>query len=518
MLAPTLMIQGTASSVGKSLLVTALCRLFRQDGIDVAPFKSQNMALNSAVTPDGFEIGRAQAVQAEAAGLRPCVEMNPILLKPEGHQRSQVVVMGRSTGSLSAAEYHEYKPALSAIVADCLSTLRRRHELVIIEGAGSPAEINLKDRDIVNMHVARIADAPVLLVGDIDRGGVFAAIVGTLELLEADERKRIAGFIINKFRGDPSLLLPGLQFLERRTRKPVLGVIPHMENLRIADEDSLSLDARPQRRRERSDVRIAVVRLPHISNFDDFLPLEHEPGVSLEFVRDSSGLDEADLVILPGSKTTVSDLAWLRASGLAEAVEQRAQSGGLILGICGGCQMLGQSIADPERVESDEPHVRGLGLLDVSTHFRSKKTTADIRARALSNCFLTEHIQLSDIAAYEIHMGELVPVGQARPLFQLLSRNGEVVHVTDGAVSRSGTVVGTLLHGLFESAPLRAGLLGKLRQLRGKPERAQPSLAADALVYDDLAATVRASIDAELLYRLARVPRRERPGAAARPT
>ncbi len=517
MLAPTLMIQGTASSVGKSLLVTALCRLFRQDGIDVAPFKAQNMALNSAVTPDGFEIGRAQAVQAEAAGLRPCVEMNPILLKPEGHQRSQVVVLGRSTGSFSAAEYHEHKRDLSAIVADCLSTLRRRHELVIIEGAGSPAEINLKDRDIVNMHVARLAEAPVLLAGDIDRGGVFAAFVGTLALLSFEERRRIVGFVINKFRGDRALLQPGLDFLQRRTRKPVLGVVPFMEDLRIADEDSLSLDARAERRSERAELEIAVVRLPHISNFDDFLPLEHEHGVRLRFIREPADLDGVDLVILPGSKTTVSDLAWLRATGVAAAVERRAHEGGLVLGVCGGCQMLGQWIEDPERVESAEPQVKGLGLLDISTLFHSKKTTAEVRARALSSCFLTEHVQLSDIAAYEIHMGNVTAGSQALPLFQLLERNGEAVHVTDGAVNRQGNVVGTLLHGLFDNEALRTGLLAKLRQLHGKPERAAaPSPAGTARDYDRLATTVREALDEELLYRLARLTPRRRAASAAR--
>ncbi|MEY4549447.1 MAG: Cobyric acid synthase, partial [Pseudomonadota bacterium] len=276
MLARTLMIQGTGSSVGKSLFVTALCRMFRQQGIDVAPFKSQNMALNSAVTPDGLEIGRAQAVQAEAAGLAPSVDMNPILLKPEGHQQSQVVVLGRPAMRLSAREYHEHKPRLQGVIAEALERLRRRHQLVIIEGAGSPAEINLKARDIVNMYVARLADAPVLLLGDIDRGGVFAALLGTLELLEPDERERIAALVINKFRGDVSLLEPGLDFLRERTGKPVLGVVPHVPGLRIADEDSVALEGR-QAPRPGASLQVRVLRLPHISNYDDVLALEHEP-------------------------------------------------------------------------------------------------------------------------------------------------------------------------------------------------------------------------------------------------
>ncbi|HEV3193761.1 MAG TPA: cobyric acid synthase, partial [Polyangiaceae bacterium] len=275
----TVMVQGTASSVGKSLLVTGLCRLLHRSGLRVAPFKSQNMALNAHVTLDGGEIGRAQAVQAEAAGVIATVDMNPILLKPEGDARSQVVVLGRSVGSMSAREYHEHKPDLRRIIAECLQRLRANHDVVVIEGAGSPAEINLRERDIVNMHVARIADAPVLLVGDIDRGGVFAAIVGTMELLEPDERARVAGFVINKFRGDITLLRPGLEFLEKRTGVPVVGVVPYVPRLRIADEDSVSLDARRRRGPVGpDDLEVAVVCLPRISNYDDVQALEHDPG------------------------------------------------------------------------------------------------------------------------------------------------------------------------------------------------------------------------------------------------
>ena len=329
MLARTLMVQGTASSVGKSLLVAALCRLFRQDGYDVAPFKSQNMALNSAVTPDGLEIGRAQAVQAEAAGLAASVDMNPILLKPEGPQRSQVVVLGRPQATLSAREYQDYKPELQSVVAGSLERLRRRHQLVIIEGAGSPAEINLKARDLVNMHVARLADAPVLLVGDIDRGGVFAALVGTLELLEPDERARVAALVINNFRGDLGLLEPGLDFIRQRTGKPVLGVVPHVPRLRIADEDSVSLETRRARRRpSRAELDIVVVRFPQMSNYDDVLELEHECGVTVRFAQEPAELRGADLLILPGSKSTLSDLGWLRRSGLSAQIARQAHSGG----------------------------------------------------------------------------------------------------------------------------------------------------------------------------------------------
>jgi len=513
MLARTLMVQGTASSVGKSLFVTALCRLFRQDGIDVAPFKSQNMALNSAVTPDGFEIGRAQAVQAEAAGLSPSVDMNPILLKPEGQQQAQVVVLGRPVARLSAREYHDYKLQLQGVVKDSLERLRRRHELVIIEGAGSPAEINLKARDIVNMHVARLADAPVLLVGDIDRGGVFAALVGTLELLEPEERERVAALVINQFRGDPSLLEPGLDFVRQRTGKPVLGVVPYVPGLRIADEDSVSLERRLGRQRPGpAELDLVVVRLPQLSNYDDVLALEHEPGVTVRFVQQPNELRGADLVILPGSKSTLLDLGWLRASGISAEIARRAAAGGLVLGICGGCQMLGEWIADPERVESREPLVPGLGLLGFSTRFGADKRTTQVAARPHSACFLSESGADEDFASgssgseaicgYEIHMGRVTTQATARSPFRILSRNGQPVEALDGAISRGGNVVGTMLHGLFENAGLRRSLLRTLRQKRGVAEPNASALPSRAAEYDRLAAVVRQSLDLELLRRL----------------
>ncbi len=511
MLAPTLMVQGTASSVGKSLLVAGLCRLFRADGVNVAPFKSQNMALNSAVTPDGLEIGRAQAVQAEAAGLVPSVEMNPILIKPEGPGRAQVVVMGRPAFSLSPAEYHAHKPKLQGIIADCLATLRRRHDLVIIEGAGSPAEVNLKDRDIVNMHVARLADAPVLLAGDIDRGGVFAAFVGTLELLEPDERERVKAFVINKFRGDLSLLEPGLDFLRQRTGKPVLGVVPYLSNLRIADEDSLSLESRTGRARpgpERLD--IAVVGLPHISNYDDVAALEHEAGVSVRFARSRDELWGADLLILPGTKSTVADLGWLRETGIAQCIEQRARAGGLVLGICGGCQMLGEKIEDPERVESLESCVAGLGLLGLSTRFGRDKTTAVLKARLLEPCFLGDPVQADEIPGYEIpgyeiHMGQVTLGANVRSPLQIVSRNGTRACVPDGAISAGGNVIGTLIHGLLEHSALRRSVLDALRKQKGlaRPDASTQVPSAQA-EYDRLEAALRQSLDLALLRRLAR--------------
>jgi adenosylcobyric acid synthase len=518
MTAPTIMVQGTASSVGKSLLVTALCRYFRNAGVRVAPFKSQNMALNAAVTPDGLEIGRAQSAQADAAGLAPHVDMNPILIKPEGDARSQIVVMGASVGSMTALEYHAHKPALQGVIADSLARLRRAYDLVVIEGAGSPAEINLKDRDIVNMHVARVADAPVLLAGDIDRGGVFAAFVGTLALLEPDERDRIAAFVVNKFRGDRALLAPGLDDLHRRTGKPVIGVLPFLPRLRLADEDSIALDdrtGRPPPRRGELDV--VVVRLPRISNHDDALPLEHEPGVVVRFSDNTADVRRADLVILPGSKSTASDLAWLRATGFADALVARAAAGDPVLGICGGCQMLGEVIEDPHGVESPEPRLPGLGLLALRTRFARTKITAQVRARRRAPSFLTAGVAAgAELGGYEIHMGVVEAVAGAPGPLEIVARNGEPVAVSDGAIGAGGAVVGTMIHGLFEDDALRAGLLATLRHRRGVTTPAPPTEGATAArerEYDRLAAAIAQHLDLDLLWRLVRLPR---PGVSGR--
>ncbi len=506
--ASTIMVQGTASSVGKSLLVTALCRIFRREGLRVAPFKAQNMALNSAVTANGCEIGRAQAVQAEAAGISPSVEMNPILLKPEGDRRSQVVVLGKPIGSMTAIEYHEYKPQLSKVIEQSLARLRADYDLVVIEGAGSPAEINLKSRDIVNMHVAKLAEAPVLLAGDIDRGGLFASFVGTMELLEPDERARVAAFIVNKFRGDEALLKPGLDFLTERTGKPVLGIVPYLPNLRIAEEDSLSLDSRSARRSSsRNELDIVVVRFPRVSNYDDVLNLEHEAGVSVRFVDQAEDLDGADLVILPGSKSTVSDLGWLRARGIAHVIEIRAKQNLPVLGLCGGCQMLGETIEDVHGVESTEPWVRGLGLLPLRTRFEREKMTAQVRARIATPSFLTDGMMLEeDVVGYEIHMGAIEVTRSGASPFEIVSRNGRSEAAADGAVSEGGAIVGTMLHGLFENEVIRARLLSFLRRRKGLVEspasRVEPTNQAE---YDRLEAAVRDHLDCELLWRIARV-------------
>ncbi|WP_242392407.1 cobyric acid synthase [Anaeromyxobacter oryzisoli] len=514
MTARTLMIQGTASSVGKSLVTTALCRLFRRAGLRVAPFKAQNMALESAVSADGGEIGRAQAVQAEAAGVAPTVDMNPILLKPEGATGAQVVVLGRSIGSMRSAEYQARTAELRAVVAGALARLRATADVVVIEGAGSPAEVNLKDRDLANMDVARAADAPVLLVGDIDRGGVFAALVGTLALLDPPERARIAAFVVNKFRGDVGLLRPGLDVLTARTGVPVLGVLPFLRGLRLADEDSVALDERGRGRRAREgEVEIVAIRLPRVSNLDDLAPLEHEARVAVRWVEDPRELAGADLVVLPGSKCTASDLAWLRATGLAAEVARRARQGRPVLGICGGCQMLGESIHDPLGVESAAPVVEGLGLLPVRTRFARQKVTARTRARVATPSFLGD-AGPAPLDGYEIHMGALELLPGARPAFELVARNGAAVAVPDGAVSPDGAVVGTLLHGLFEDDAVRGGLLRRLRERRGLPAATGPRIATREEEYDRLADHVLAHLDWELLCRIAGM-NIDQPAAAA---
>jgi adenosylcobyric acid synthase len=504
--ARTLMVQGTASSVGKTLIVAALCRIFHREGLSVAPFKAQNMALNSFVTSDGGEIGRAQAVQAEAAGIEPRVEMNPILLKPEGGMRSQVVVLGKPLGRMTWSEYQQLKPEFVRIVADSLHSLRAKHDLIIIEGAGSPAEINLAGQDLVNMHVAAEAEAPVLLVGDIDRGGVFAHLVGTMELLAPADRERVAGFLINKFRGDVALLAPGLEFLRERFRVPVLGVIPYLERLRIADEDSVALEDRRNRRATGlGQIDIAVIKLPRISNYEDFLALEHEDGVTVRFVEEPSETAGADLAIIPGSKSTIADLGWLHESGFALAIVDRAREGGLIAGICGGCQMLGERIDDPHRVESDEASARGLGLLPIVTRFAKTKLTAQVRVRVKSSSILSgADIVADEISAYEIHMGNVERTAGSSAPFRIVSRNGAPADTLDGAINRDGSVAGTMLHGIFENDALRAAFLGALRRRKGLAAHGETRpVASREAEYDRLASAVADGVDLPMLRKIA---------------
>lgn len=547
MTAKTLMIQGTASSVGKSLLVAALCRSFRQDGLRVAPFKSQNMALNSFVTRDGGEMGRAQVVQALAAGLEPSVEMNPILLKPEADHRSQVIVLGRPRGSMGFRDYRSLREEMLGVVEAALGRLRATCDLVIIEGAGSPAEINLKAGEIVNMRIAKLAHAPVVLVGDIDRGGVFAHLVGTLELLEPDERARVKGILINKFRGDVSLLQPGLEFLEQRTGVPVLGVIPYLKDLRLPEEDSVALEERRSPSLSASPLAagngpcatlpamspvpvnildIAVVALPHISNFDDFDPLAREPGVLVRYVASPAELGRPDMVILPGTKTTIADLGWLRERGLVSAIQAFVRDGGAAIGICGGYQMLGHTVEDAQGIESAPgATVQGLHLLPLRTTFEPVKQTHQVCAVVLGDRGLLSGCAGQYISGYEIHMGRTtVSDGRsadgatddtAGPAFSVTSRSGlppvPGAPESDGLLSADGRVLGTYLHGLFDSPRLRRALLHNLATSKGLPEEVEQMDWGKLTTLDDqldqLAAAVRSSVDIRQLYDIAGVPR-----------
>ncbi|MCU1378552.1 MAG: cobyric acid synthase CobQ [Acidimicrobiales bacterium] len=429
------MVCGTASDVGKSVIVAGLCRVLVRQGVAVAPFKAQNMSLNAAVTADGSEIGRAQALQAVAAGIEPEAVMNPILLKPTGERSSQVVVLGRALGELEAAEYHRAKEGLWDVVLDSLADLRRRFDVVLLEGAGGAAEINLLDRDLVNLPLAARAGVPAIVVGDIDRGGVFASLFGTVALLPDDLRSCVRGFVVNKLRGDPALLGDATADLERRCGVPTLGVLPHLAGITIDAEDSLSLD-QPPPQRPGAEVDVAVVRFPRISNFTDLDPLVHEPAVQVRFVSARRELGRPDLVVLPGSKATVDDLRWLRGTGLDQAI---AESGARVLGICGGFQMMGRAIHDD--VESGAGMVAGLGWLDIETTFHPEKVTAGRRGTALGHA----------VTGYEIHHGR-VGRGEAVPWLTL---DGEDEGATDG-----GRHWGTSLHGLFEADAFRAAFLG----------------------------------------------------------
>ena len=480
-----IMIQGTMSGVGKSLLTAALCRIFRQDGYRVAPFKSQNMALNSYITQDGLEMGRAQALQAWAAGREPDVRMNPILLKPSSDVGSQLIVHGRVRGEYRAAEYFQKKKELIPDILEAYRSLCRENDILVLEGAGSPAEINLKADDIVNMGLAQLVDAPVLLVGDIDRGGVFAQLYGTLALLEPQERDRVAGCLINKFRGDPALLAPGLTMLEEKTKVPVLGVVPYA-HLDLDEEDSLApcLDQTEAHRL----LDVAVIRLPRLSNFTDFAPLVQQEAVGVRYVYRQEDLNRPDCILLPGTKSTLADLRWLRQTGLAAAIGRLAAEGVLVFGICGGYQMLGRQLADPHGVEGGGT-MPGLGLLPCRTAFAPEKTRTRTQATVAASPFAGAAVE-----GYEIHMGQTTVEGEA---FCRLSDG-----TAEGAVS--GNVFGTYLHGLFDTGELTEALTRWLLARRG--------LTAEAIVskthrehqeeqLNKLADLVRAAIDLPAIYR-----------------
>ncbi|MBB6285957.1 MULTISPECIES: cobyric acid synthase [unclassified Pseudomonas] len=438
----TLMVQGTTSDAGKSTLVTALCRWLVRQGIAVVPFKPQNMALNSAVTAEGGEIGRAQAVQAQAANLAPHTDMNPVLLKPNSDTGSQVIIHGRAVTSMNAVAYHDYKATAMQAVLASHARLSEAYPVVMVEGAGSPAEINLRANDIANMGFAEAVDCPVLLIADINRGGVFAHLVGTLELLSPSEQARVKGFIINRFRGDIALLQPGLDWLQARTGKPVVGVLPYVMDLHLEAEDGID---RRQTDKAAQVLKVVVPVLPRISNHTDFDPLRLHPQVDLQFIGPGQPIPAADLIILPGSKSVRSDLAYLRANGWDTAVARHLRYGGKVLGICGGLQMLGEQVHDPLGLEGPAGSSDGLGLLAFSTTLEEEKQLRNVRGRLL--------LENAEVSGYEIHAG--VTCGAALSNAAVLLDDGR----SDGAQSADGQILGTYLHGLFETPAACSALL-----------------------------------------------------------
>jgi len=482
-MAKYLMFQGTSSHVGKSILTAAMCRIFYREGFKVAPFKAQNMALNSFVTADGLEMGRAQVAQAEAANISPAVEMNPVLLKPTGNSTSQVIINGKPVGVMSAAEYHK-NFALKAFdaVKDALKKLSADFEILVIEGAGSPAEINLKSHDIVNMRVAKFLNAPVILVADIDRGGALASIVGTLELLDDDERDLVKGIVINKFRGDVNLFLPAVEFLEEKTKKPVLGIIPHIENLGIDDEDSASLDDKISKNAE---IKIAVIRLQKLSNFTDFDSLAGEVDVNLFYAKNPAELDDADLIILPGSKNTSEDLIFLRENNFAEKILQLSKKNIPVIGICGGFQMLGEKIFDPLQTESNYTELEGLKLLPIETTFTAEKFTKQITIPAVDFDFLGSKISATNLEGYEIHSG--------------------VTKNLDGKkIISAGNVFGTYVHGIFDNDDFRRQILNAIRRKKNllALEVTKNFRAEKQKNYERLAKIVRENLNMKLLEKI----------------
>ena len=482
-MALNIMLQGTMSNAGKSLLSAGLCRIFRQDGYHVAPFKSQNMALNSFITKDGGEMGRAQVVQAEACGLEPDVRMNPILLKPTTDVGSQVIVNGQVRGNMRAMEYYAKKREFLPDVMRAYESLAAENDVIVIEGAGSPAEINLKQDDFVNMGLAKLVDAPVLLIGDIDRGGVFAQLFGTIALLEPDERARVKGTIINKFRGDRTILEPGLRQLEALCGVPVAGVVPYAQ-VDIDDEDSLS--ARFTRNTARKLLDVAVIRLPRISNFTDFSPFERYENVSLRYIESVRDLGAPDLILLPGTKSTIADLQWLRESGLEAAILKEAARGTLIFGVCGGYQMLGRSVCDPDGVEAaGVTELRGLGLLPVDTVFHGQKVQRQTSGRFSGISGLLASLSGLSYEGYEIHMGRSE---QALP-----------------PLIGSGNVYGSYVHGIFDEQEVTDTILKALCEKKGASFKALGNFdwkAHKERQYDLLADAVRAGLDMKLIYRI----------------
>lgn len=500
-----IMMMGTSSHVGKSILATAMCRILYRKGRKVVPFKAQNMALNSYVTRDGDEMGRAQVAQAEAAGMEPMVDMNPVLLKPTGNAASQVIIMGKPVGNMSAREYHRgYSLKAFDAVKEALGRLDKEYDTIVIEGAGSPAEINLKANDIVNMRVAKYLQAPVLLIADIDRGGALASLVGTLELLDEEERALVKGLVINKFRGDVTLLTPAIDFLEEKTGKPVLGVVPHIDQMGIDDEDSVSLEEKQAAPTE-GDIRIAVIQTPKISNFTDFDALAHEKDVALYYVKSVEDLGEPDVIMLPGSKNTTEDMLYLRKSGLGEKILAHAKVGKAVIGICGGYQMLGEVIRDPQHTESQNDEAAGLGLLGMETVFASEKLTSQVVAQCQDLHFMGQSISADNLQGYEIHMGHTAFTREAdKHPFTVCQRRGKACASQEGTANAEGNVFGTYIHGVFDNDVFRRSVLNAIRHSKGLEALANTRnvMAEKQQAYEHLADVVENALDMEKLYQI----------------
>ncbi len=512
--AKTLMFLGTGSDVGKSVLTAAFCRIFKQDGYRVAPFKAQNMALNSFITPEGGEMGRAQVVQAEAAGIPPHVDMNPILLKPTSSMGSQVIVLGKAVGNFTAKEYYAYKKQLVPVVREAFERLAARYDVVVLEGAGSAVELNLKEHDLVNLAMARMARAPCLLVGDIDRGGIFAALLGSVMLMDREEQDLIAGFIVNKLRGDPDLFHSGVLLLEERSGRPVLGVVPYFQHISIAEEDSVALARRVSKgaaeRPSQGVLQIGVVRLPFVSNYTDFQCLEQDPRVHLVYFEKPADVFRCDAVIVPGSKNTIEDMRALERSGMADALRAYYKGDGVLVGICGGYQILGRRILDPHGVESRVRETRGLGLLPMTTEMALEKMTTQVTARLVVPNPLDAG-DLFPLCGYEIHMGRSRFDGapDILPLFEIVQRNGRDVpkeEAYDGAWADEGRVWGTYIHGIFDNDAFRTRFLAFLAARKGKdlaPLGTPPGFSRwKEQQYDLLAEHVRRHCDVERITRI----------------
>ena len=498
-----IMLQGTASNVGKSIITTGLCRIFKQDGYNVIPFKSQNMALNSFITKEGLDMGRAQVSQAEACGIDPIADMNPILLKPNGNNKSQVIVRGKVVGDMSSKEYHEYKLQLTEVLGDIFEEFEEKYDVVVMEGAGSCAEINLMERDISNMGMAEIANAPVIIIGDIDRGGVFASLAGTMLLLPDEYKKRVKGVIINKFRGRKELLDSGIKMLEDIIKVPVLGVLPYTD-IKIEEEDSVT--TRFKQKVNKGNIHIEVVRTPHMSNFTDFNIFETQEDVSLRYVDFGESFGDPDIVIIPGTKSTIDDLMFLRKNGLENQIKELHRRGKLIIGICGGYQMLGKVLKDPYHVENDLEEVEGIGLLDVETTFEMEKTTTQVKAILDENFHgYLENLSGKEVSGYEIHMGITKRNENSNNFVTVKQKLEQKVNYQVGSVNKECNVFGTYLHGIFDDIDFTRTILNNIRKMKNlEPIESNVKSFKEFKnqQYDKLADYLREHLDMEKIYEI----------------